>query len=59
MDLKAASAQNYRIDVLTRTLMAVCFLATGSILIAALAFDQMHHDNSIRSFSIASKFFLK
>ncbi len=55
MDLKAVSDQNSRIDVLTRALMAVCFLATGTLLIGTLAFDEMNHPSSDLVFSLASK----
>jgi hypothetical protein len=40
MDLKAASDQNSTADFLTRAGMAVCFVATGALLIGTLMFDQ-------------------
>jgi hypothetical protein len=46
MDLKAANDQNSRFDVLTRTLMAVCFVATGALLIGTLAFDELKRNSS-------------
>lgn len=39
MDLRAASIQNSTIDRLTRLGMAICFLATGTLLISALTID--------------------
>ncbi|MET0638970.1 MAG: hypothetical protein ABWZ19_03020 [Hyphomicrobium sp.] len=42
MDLKAASDQNSTADFLTRAGMAVCFVATGALLIGTLMFDQSH-----------------
>jgi hypothetical protein len=36
MDLEAATDQNARADRLTRVGMAICFLVTGAILLAAL-----------------------
>jgi hypothetical protein len=47
MDLKAASDQNSTLDRLTRAGMALCFLATGVLLIGSLAFDTFHDGSGL------------
>ncbi len=54
MDLKAASDQNSTADTLTRAAMAVCFLATGTLLVGTLAFNALH-DGSNWNFSLSTQ----
>lgn len=54
MDLEAASDQNSTADRLTRAGMAVCFLATGALLIWTLAFDKIHDGPDV-NFSLSSQ----
>jgi hypothetical protein len=49
MDLKTARDQNSTIDRLTRAGMAVCFLATGALLIGALVIDAHNDGPSLTS----------
>lgn len=55
MDLKAASDQNSTVDRLTRAGMAICFLATGGLLVGALVFNKLHDDTTLKFvFSVPS-----
>jgi Na+/H+-dicarboxylate symporter len=54
MDLKAASDENNIADTLTRAGMALCFLATGALLVGSLAFNSFHVETGM-NFSPATQ----